>query len=87
MQAGSLKEQNDVAESLLKSQESYQKSLEICGLLIGTISDKEVLEMRARLYLNLGLVYEWKQNKQEAMKFVNKALVISRFVSQRYSFF
>ena len=64
---------------LLQSQKAYLQSLEICNKLQNKIPDKEMLEMKARLYLNLGLTFEWKQDTEEALKFVNKALVISRF--------
>lgn len=71
-------EENVMKESLVKSQEAYLKSLWICNKLAGVVSEKEILEMKARLYLNLGLVYEYKQNYKEAMKFVSKALVIAK---------
>lgn len=60
------------------SQKAYLRSLEICDRLHDAVSDNELLEMKARLYLNLGLTYEWKREIKEALKFVNKALIISR---------
>ena len=54
------------------------RSLDLCNSLTDQVSAKEKLEMRARLYLNLGLVYEERLNFKEAMRFVSKALVIAK---------
>ena len=48
----------------------------MCDKLIGELSDKELLEMRSRLYLNLGLVYEIKGDLKSGRKFMEKALDI-----------
>ncbi len=56
----------------------YQRSLDVCDKLIGQISDREVLEMKSRLYLNLGLVYETRSDTKEARKFMEKALSIGK---------
>lgn len=37
---------------------------------------RELLEMRSRLYLNLGLVYQTNEDLQSARKFMEKALSI-----------
>lgn len=38
--------------------------------------NRELLEMRSRLYLNLGLVYQTNEDLQSARKFMEKALSI-----------
>ena len=42
------------------------------------ITVRELLEMRSRLYLNLGLVYQTNGDLQSARKFMEKALSILR---------
>ena len=63
---------------LKRSEEAYCESLKLCNKLKTKLPLKEHLQMKARLYLNLGLVYEWKHDFTEAMKFVSKALLISK---------
>ena len=80
VQVESLTDQTEVRTSLKKSQSAYLKSLDLCNELQDHGStDREILEMRARLYLNLGLVYELKEDFMEALRYVNKALVIARY--------
>lgn len=62
----------------MKSQKNYMNALQTCDKLRDCLSEREVLEMRARLYLNIGLMYEKKQDLKEAIKFVQKALVITK---------
>lgn len=79
LQVENLTNKNEINDSLRHAQKSYLKSLDIANNLHDVTSDKEVLEMKARLYLNLGLIYDWEQDTDEALKFVLKALVISRY--------
>ena len=46
---------------------------------LDSITVRELLEMRSRLYLNLGLVYQTNGDLQSARKFMEKALSILRF--------
>ncbi|XP_065671588.1 tonsoku-like protein isoform X2 [Hydra vulgaris] len=71
----SQEETNRCLESSLKL---FLESLELCDKLYGVVSEKEMLEMRARLYLNLGNVYDKKENSKDSLKFVSKALIIAR---------
>ena len=61
---------------LLEAGTHYLQSLDLCDRLMGQLSDTEVLEMKSRLYLNLGLVYERKKDFQSAKMFMMKALGI-----------
>lgn len=62
---------------MLKAQSAFLESLSICDQLREIVKEKELLEMRARLYLNLGLVYDNLKNKKKGMKYIEKALVIA----------
>ena len=65
----------------MKSQTAYLDSLAVCDKLLGTVSEKVLLEMKSRLYLNLGLTYE-KDSEEDcarAKSFMEKALVIARY--------
>jgi len=65
----------------LQSQTAYLDSLAVCDKLVGTVSEKDLLEMKSRLYLNLGLTYE-KDSEEDcarAKSFMEKALVIARY--------
>ena len=78
VQSDSCDENSEREECLLKSQRAYLKSLSVCDKLRDLVTEKEILEMRARLYLNLGLVYEWRNDLDEAERFIKKALIPSR---------
>lgn len=66
----------NATDLLLKAEKQYLDSLDVCDKLVSLIPDKEVLEMRSRLYLNLGLVYEAQLDLQSARNSMEKALNI-----------
>ena len=68
----------NAANLLLKAEKQYLESLDICDKLVSRVLDKELLEMRARLYLNLGLVYEDQSDLQAARNSMEKALGIAK---------
>jgi len=47
-------DEKNLKQCLRKSEKSYLESLELCNKLSSNITQKEYLEMKARLYLNLG---------------------------------
>lgn len=63
-------------ELLLMAGTHYLEGLEVCDRLAGQMSSRELLEMRSRLYINLGLVYESREDLRSARKFTEKALGI-----------
>ena len=67
-------------ECLLESQTAYLKSLAVCDKLQETVPGKDLLEMKSRLYLNLGLTYEKdsQEDSSRAKRFMEKALIIAR---------
>ena len=73
----------NAADLLLKAEKQYLDSLDVCGKLVSRIPDRELLEMRSRLYLNLGLVYETQSDLQSARQSMEKALNIVKLVDGR----
>ena len=65
------------SSDMMKAQNAFLESLSICDQLREIVKDKELLEMRARLYLNLGLVYHNLNSKAKGRKSIEKALAIS----------
>eukprot|EP00795_Rhopilema_esculentum_P001570 gene1570-16021_t len=63
---------------LKESLDVYLKSFSLANKLRDKVSTKEMLEMRARLCLNIGLVYEWRNQLDQAEVYMEKALVSSR---------
>ena len=61
----------------LKAQTAFLESLSVCDQLRDIVKEKELLEMRARLYLNLGLVYNQLKNQKEGIKYIERALKIT----------
>ena len=64
------------SDLLLKAEKHNLDSLDICDKLVGRVPDREILEMRSRLYLNLGLVYETQNDLKSARSSMEKALNI-----------
>jgi len=69
-------DEDQTKELLLKAGSFYLQALEVCDKLTGSMSDREMLDMRSRLYMNLGLVYECRADLHSARKFTEKALGI-----------
>ena len=66
---------------LLEAQQANLQSLEVCDRLQGAEDDREVLDMRCRVYLNLGLCYELQGDGEKGLKFMKKAFVTARSAS------
>ncbi|XP_044014051.1 tonsoku-like protein, partial [Aphidius gifuensis] len=74
----SLTDANDLTkkiEVLNNAKRSYAKSLELCNKLErnNSIKLEEIMIMRSRLFLNLGLVYEAKKEPKNAIELIEKA--------------
>ena len=69
----------NATDFLIKAEKNYIDSLDVCNKLVSLVSDMEILEMRSRLYLNLGLVYETRMELQSARLSMEKALNILRY--------
>ena len=68
-------EKNDRAKQahLTESLQAYLNSLEVCDLLEDDVGERELLEMKGRLFLNIGLVYEAQDEMQQAQHFLEQA--------------
>ncbi|CAB4035582.1 tonsoku isoform X2, partial [Paramuricea clavata] len=62
---------------LFEAKSVFLESLSICDQLKDIVEEKELLEMRARLYLNLGSVYANLKNPKKAVRYIEEALVIT----------
>ena len=63
---------------LSDAQKAYLECLEVCDRLDGVVDEHEVMDMRARAYLNIGLTYESREMNVQALQFVKKAFIIAR---------
>ncbi|XP_065828134.1 tonsoku-like protein isoform X2 [Oscarella lobularis] len=70
--------QDGDSEKVLDAKRAYLDSWDLCGRLVGEVTDKELIEMKARLYLNLGLVFDAMENVKRAKQFVKRALSIAQ---------
>lgn len=68
-QKNSQTKQHHLTESL----QAYLNSLEVCDQLEDDIGKRELLEMKGRLFLNIGLVYEAQDDMQQAEHFLEQA--------------
>ncbi|OWR44254.1 hypothetical protein KGM_207311 [Danaus plexippus plexippus] len=62
---------------LTEAEKAFMKSLVLCQKLNGKISEAELMDMRARLLLNIGVVQEHLGYLDKAIDFIQKATSIS----------
>lgn len=60
-------------QCLTESLQAYLDSLEVCDQLEDDVGKRELQEMKGRLFLNIGLVYEAQGDMQQAQKFLEQA--------------
>ncbi|KAG8191202.1 hypothetical protein JTE90_011885 [Oedothorax gibbosus] len=65
------------SSDLDKAEISYQKALELAETLKCQLSDKEFAEMKARCLLNLGLVYECRDDIPKCSKCIKNAIFLA----------
>lgn len=66
------------AEYLDKARQAFLCGLKSCDDLEGIIKEKEVTEMRARLYLNLGLLAEEQKDIETAEQYYQKTCQLGK---------
>uniref|UniRef100_A0A674I0X8 Tonsoku-like protein n=1 Tax=Terrapene triunguis TaxID=2587831 RepID=A0A674I0X8_9SAUR len=71
-------ESGQAGEALREAEQAFMKSLAILEeKLEGTVPQRELSEMRARLYLNLGLVYDSMKDQAKCNCYIKKSIFIS----------
>ncbi|XP_013870324.1 tonsoku-like protein [Austrofundulus limnaeus] len=71
-------ESDQSKSSLKKAQDAFKSSLAIVDeRLGGTVSEKEIKEMKARLFLNLGLVYDHLGEPKLCIEFFRRCVYIA----------
>ncbi|XP_011502231.1 PREDICTED: tonsoku-like protein isoform X2 [Ceratosolen solmsi marchali] len=66
------------AEVLKNAKRAFSKSIRLCDKLENKIDISELLTMRARLLLNLGLVLEQQKDTEEALSLIKQAALLCR---------
>ncbi|XP_075776030.1 tonsoku-like protein [Pelodiscus sinensis] len=71
-------ESGRAGEALREAEQAFMKSLAILEeKLEGAVPPRELSEMRARLYLNLGLVYDSMKEQAKCSQYIRKSIFIS----------
>ncbi|XP_037747752.1 tonsoku-like protein isoform X1 [Chelonia mydas] len=71
-------ESGQAGEALREAEQAFMKSLAILEeKLEGMVPQRELSEMRARLYLNLGLVYDSMKDQAKCNCYIKKSIFIS----------
>lgn len=68
----------NVSKHVMNAEKAFLKSLKVCESLTTTQTKLEVLDMKARLFLNLGVTNECKGDFQAAIKYMGSAMNICR---------
>ncbi|XP_078608465.1 tonsoku-like protein [Branchiostoma floridae x Branchiostoma japonicum] len=77
LQADSLTGTEGATAALIKAQQAFLKSLDVCDLLRDVVPVSDYNEMRARLFLNLGIVLDNKgDDSGEWRAFIKKCIFI-----------
>lgn len=76
LQGQSTNDDNEAKTSLKAAEKAFMKSLVLCENLNGKINKHELMDMRARLLLNIGVVQEHLGNLDKAIDCINKAISI-----------
>ncbi|XP_066587988.1 tonsoku-like protein [Prorops nasuta] len=72
--AESLLDDQEKCKALLEAKKAYEKSIKLCDELENTdIKFEELMTMRARLFLNLGLILEAQKDIEEGIELIKKA--------------
>ncbi|XP_075979045.1 tonsoku-like protein [Anticarsia gemmatalis] len=76
LQGQSTNEESEAKTSLKAAEKAFMKSLVLCEKLNGKINKHELMDMRARLLLNIGVAQEHLGNLDKALDCINKAISI-----------
>ncbi|XP_063614697.1 tonsoku-like protein [Penaeus indicus] len=73
-EAGLRGQEEDQTKALTEAEKAFLRSLSVCERLKGAVDSQEHSQMRCRLYLNLGLVLDYRGNVKKARHFISQAL-------------
>ncbi|CAK1550600.1 unnamed protein product [Leptosia nina] len=76
LQGQSTSDHEESKRSLTEAEKAFLRSLVLCEKLNGKINKSELMDMRARLLLNIGVVQEQLGNLDKAVDCINKAITI-----------
>ncbi|XP_068618192.1 tonsoku-like protein [Battus philenor] len=76
LQSQSSNDEGEAKSSLNAAEKTFMKSLVLCEKLHGKVTKNELLDMRARLLLNIGVVQEHLGFLDKALECINKAKTI-----------
>ncbi|KAL0822732.1 hypothetical protein ABMA28_004749 [Loxostege sticticalis] len=62
--------------SLIAAQEAFMKSLDLCKICMGKITQRKLMDIHARLLLNIGDVQDHLGNFEKAIECIKKAMTI-----------
>lgn len=75
-------------DSLSTAEEAHLKALHLTDRLRADLKERDYAEMRCRAYLNLGLIYEQRDNEGECSKYFNTAITYAKYAfSQSFLLF
>ncbi|XP_045614849.2 tonsoku-like protein [Procambarus clarkii] len=73
-ECGARGQEEEQATALSEAEKAFLQSLSTCEHLRGAVDAQEHSQMRCRLYLNLGLVLDYRGNTNKARDFIGQAL-------------
>ncbi|XP_042863522.1 tonsoku-like protein [Penaeus japonicus] len=73
-EAGLRGQEEEQTKALTEAEKAFLRSLSVCERLKGAVDSQEHSQMRCRLYLNLGLVLDYRGNVKKAQHFISQAL-------------
>ncbi|XP_045495806.1 tonsoku-like protein [Colias croceus] len=76
LQGQSSTDNDESKTSLVAAEKAFMKGLVLCEKLNGKINKSELMDMRARLLLNIGVVQEHLGHLDKAIDCINKAITI-----------
>ncbi|CAC5396682.1 NFKBIL2 [Mytilus coruscus] len=76
-QCDSARGKQNIVKASKQAEEAFCKSLTACENLKQEVKNVEYMEMKARLYLNLGLVFDGRGDTRQCAEYMKKAITIS----------
>ncbi|XP_071174589.1 tonsoku-like protein [Mytilus edulis] len=76
-QCDSARGKQNIVKASKQAEEAFCKSLTACENLKQEVKNVEYMEMKARLFLNLGLVFDGRGDTRQCAEYMKKAITIS----------